>query len=117
MTVKRKTLLQKEKKEKSYVGPLSRKAPRGAKLDNLPDAIIDGKLDCKVGDELVVYLKRGARVTPIVHTVKNIKDDLVELWDEDQHRWFSFKIDEAVKAGLLVKILFRVPASQLPGTL
>lgn len=112
MTVKRKLLVQKEKPEKLIEGPPVRKVPRSVKVDQLPDAIVDGKWTCNPEDEVVVMVKRGGRVAPVRHTFKKMTDDLVELWDEEQHRWFSFKVPDAVKVGLPVKILFR--AAQPP---
>lgn len=106
-TVKRKALIKVKDETKLPDGPASRKVRKGLKIESLPDAIVDGVWTCHPGDEVVVVVRRGAKPTPVLHTYKRTTGDLIELWDEDQHRWFCFTVQDALKNSLPIKILFR----------
>lgn len=110
MSVKRKMLFKEKEKAVLPAGPKSRKVSRSVKVDQLPDAIVDGAWTANPGDEVVIALRRGARTANVLHTYKKTTGDLIELWDEEQHRWFCFTLADALKANLPIKILFRTAA-------
>ena len=114
MTVKRKSTHRSKEEKPEQQGFEIRTIPRGVKVNCLPDAIEDGVWKALPGDDVVVRRKQNGRLVDILHSVKSEKDGAVDLWDEEQHRWFIFKVEEAVKVGLVIKILRRAVQTSPP---
>jgi hypothetical protein len=100
--VARKPIVKKDDKQPLENKP-GRKAPKGQKFDALPTAIVDGKIQAVVGDELVISRGTTSKTNNIVCVVKEIKEDFVDTWDETNERWYPFRPSEAEKHGIVVK--------------
>lgn len=103
--IKRKLLVE-EKKEKRDDGSLpTRKVKKKTDVGNLPDAVVDGKLVCGVGSELIVEKYRNGKNVHVLCTVKKVDDDgLVHTWDETIHQWYMWSLKDpprVVKINLL----------------
>lgn len=98
------------KKKQLSPGFKIRHIPPGTKLDKLPDAVVDGAWTCKKGDEVIVSRRQNGKLANTLHTVMTDDKDYIELWDEEYHKWFTFKTVDAVNAGLVIKILMRKSA-------
>lgn len=107
MSVSRKPLLQRKKPQDKDLGFRIRDIPKGVRLENLKDAIVDGAWTCGKGDEVIVSRRQNGKLTSAMHTVGTDDKDYIELWDEKYHKWFVFKVAEAIKVGMSVKVLRR----------
>ena len=105
--IKRKSVISAKPEKPKYDGPAPTKVPRGVKIDALPDAIVEGDFKPNVGDKVVVMRRRGASLSPSVCEVKKKGEGgLIELWDDTLHQWYPFTVDDAVKFGTVIKVLF-----------
>ena len=69
------------------------------KLEDLPDAVVDGKLVAKIGDR--VYFQRLAQKSKIaIHegVVRGFdeKKGIVEIWDETVEQFYGFSLHQAL---------------------
>lgn len=87
-----------EKKQKQLIdAPPAKKAKRGINLDDLPDAIVDGKLVVPFGSEVFIPRVRSGRNTVSICVIKALSDDgLLQVWDETLSQWFNFKLTDNV---------------------
>ena len=102
MTIERK-LYKIEKVEKKKTKTNIKKIKNNSKIDNLPNAIIEGKFVGAVESKLIVSRFRDGKETLTICTVKQIDETgLIHTWDETLQHWFTFPISEAPK---IVKLM------------
>lgn len=90
--------LGREKKERpKIIGPKGLKVPRRLNVDALPDAIVDGKFTCTVGEVLVFRKDYLKDVTTSYCTVMAIdeKAGRADMWDETIQQWTAAEISDA----------------------
>lgn len=101
-----------EKKQKQLIdAPSPKKVRRGTNLENLPDAIVEGKLTVPLDTEVYIPRIRSGRQTVSHCVIKSLdQDGLLQVWDETLSQWFSFKLTDNVE----VKV-HRIPAEHKNG--
>ena len=87
-----------EKKQKQLVdAPAAKKAKRGLNIEELPDAIVEGKLVVPFGTEVYIPRLRSGRQTISICIIKALSDDgLLQVWDETLSQWFNFNLTDPV---------------------
>ena len=102
MTIERK-LYRTEKVEKKKTKTNIKKIKNDSKIDNLPNAIIEGKFIGVIESKLIVSRLRDGKETLTICIVKQIDEaGLIHTWDETFEHWFAFPISEAPKTVKLI---------------
>lgn len=103
--VVRKVLTKPKKETQEYLGPKSLTISRSAKIDDLPDAIVDDKFVCQEGDRLILRKDYLDDVTMSHCTVMKIHEEkgLAELYDETKQQWIAVEIVDSERFTLKMR--------------
>lgn len=103
--VSRKNVIEKDK-DKPVIEDTSRKLDKKVKITSLPDAIQEGKWIVPEGGEVIIERYRaGSKPSKSICVVKKVDDINIDTWDATLEQWFNFSVPDALKAGIVIKIL------------